>query len=158
EPKLQRAAYGHALSSFGSESRWMVFIDADEFVFPTRYDTLPEALSDYEDLPGLVIPWRMFGNSGHLTRPAGLVTENYTKTLQLPNPHVGHRDYVSLRKVKSIVDPTRVKGVSPHRFLTDDGVFRTPNRKLWSRGHACPPAEDDHILLNHYFSKSEQEF
>jgi hypothetical protein len=158
EAKTQRVAYAHALTTFGSESRWMVFIDADEFVFPTRYDTLPEALSKYEDLPGLVVPWRMFGHSGHRTRPAGLVIENYTKTVQLPHPQISQRDYGFLRKVKSIVDPTRVKGVNPHVFLTDGGVFHTPNRQLWSKDHPCSPAEDDHILLNHYFSKSEEEF
>jgi hypothetical protein len=158
EAKTQRVAYAHALSTFGSDSRWMVFIDADEFVFPARYDTLPEALSKYEDLPGFVVPWRMFGHSGHRTRPAGLVIENYDKTVQLPHAQISQRDYGFLRKVKSIVDPTRVKGVNPHCFLTDGGTFLTPNRKLWFKSHPTPPAEDDHILLNHYFSKSQEEF
>ena len=36
----QVPAYAHALSAFGALSRWMMFIDLDEFVFPAEGDDL----------------------------------------------------------------------------------------------------------------------
>jgi glycosyltransferase involved in cell wall biosynthesis len=154
----QTKAYVHALKEFGGRSRWMMFIDVDEFIFPTHYTTLSDAFTRYEDLPGLVLPWRIFGYSDHKRRPSGLVIENFTKTVRLPNPSVSHSEYILLRKVKSVVDPTRVKGVHTHIFLTDNGPPLTPSRSPWSKLSPGPPEEDEHILLNHYFTKSEEEF
>lgn len=147
-PETQRASYAHALCSFGRHARWMMFIDVDEFVFPTRCDSLHDALASYEDLPSLVLPWRMFGHSGHKEPPPGLVIENYVKRAATP--------LRELRKVKSIVDPTRVTGVHVHEFPTDLDRNFTPSRSPWSKEH-CDDAEDP-ILINHYFTKSEAEF
>src|SRR5262245_9865669 len=53
----QEKAYAHALSTFGPGSRWMMFIDVDEFVFPTASNTIQEELTNYEDLPALGLQW-----------------------------------------------------------------------------------------------------
>jgi hypothetical protein len=75
--RLQPFAFAHAICAYGAAWRWMMFIDPDEFLFPVVGDSLVEVLRGYEDLPGIAVPWRTFGFSGHTAPPAGLVLENY---------------------------------------------------------------------------------
>jgi hypothetical protein len=151
---FQVPAYAHALAAFGKLCRWMMFIDADEFVFPAFTDNLKQELATYEDLPALALPWHMFGSSGHETPPSGLVIENYTERAVLPP--VSKR----LIKSKSVVDPTRVRAPGVHRFVLKEGrLIFTQNRQPmrdpdWK---FIAPSENDKIVLNHYFSKSVEE-
>ena len=151
---FQLPAYAHALSAFGKSCRWMMVIDADEFVFPAYGDDLKQELAAFEDLPALAIPWHMFGHSGYKVRPSGLVIENYTKRASLPPV------YPRLIKAKSIIDPTRVRAPGVHRFVLDEGsVIFTQNREVLrdSDRKYIQPLESDRIILNHYFSKSVEE-
>jgi hypothetical protein len=152
---LHPGALAHALAAYGRFSRWMMFIDADEFVFPADGDDLKQELAAYEDLPALALPWHMFGPSGHAKVPKGFVIENYTQRAVLPP--VSKR----LIKGKSVVDPTRVRGPGTHRCIIDEGhlvftqsrqIVRDPDWKF------ITPANDDRIILNHYFAKSLEEF
>lgn len=159
--EIQTLAYKHALASFGHRTRWMAFIDADEFVYPTAAGTLPEALEPLEDLPGVVVPWLMFNHSGHNTRPEGLVTENYHLRAPVPYSTRGIKDPRDLKErltppVKSIVDPTRVTHPLLHTFFPPHELW-TSRRELWVRDE-WRPRDDDPIALNHYFTKSKEEF
>src|SRR5438309_11534779 len=68
----QLPAYNHCLAKHGDESRWIAFLDLDEFLFSPTLRPLPELLAEYEQHPAVVVNWMMFGTSGHLTRPPGL--------------------------------------------------------------------------------------
>ena len=67
-----------ACATHRDDARWIAFIDLDEFLFSPTGTPLPEVLPDYERLrrPSCVSRAE-FGPSGHRTRPAGLVIENY---------------------------------------------------------------------------------
>ena len=47
----QIAAYQHAWQAHGQGVGWMAFIDGDEFLMPTRDDTLGAALAHYAEAP-----------------------------------------------------------------------------------------------------------
>jgi hypothetical protein len=128
---------------------------------------LSAALARYEDLPAIAIPWLMFGFSGHKRRPEGLVIENYTTRAPFPPPRHASR----LLKWKSIVDPMQVGGIEgPHFFVLSNGSQSAydENRVLIP----TPPDGDDIDMtalfgdrpygrvfrLNHYFTRSEEEF
>jgi len=151
------AAYAHALTVFGHDWRWLAFIDADEFLFPTEADNLPSVLKDYEHLPALAVFCRMFGFSNHIVRPQGLITECYTMRAPVPpEPDVKP----GLLKFKSIVDPSKVRGVeTPHRFALADGVAGTymESGNLVGEGR-LGDMSGDRIRLNHYYTKSKQDF
>jgi hypothetical protein len=118
-----------------------------------RLAALPDILRDYEDWPGVVVNWVMFGTSGHRTPPEGLVIESYVRRLA----NVEHD-----RRVKSIVNPRRVLGAnaSPHWFRYRDG---SPVDEL-ERPIDSPPfgftetTTLSRLRINQYFTKSEQEF
>ena len=44
----QLAAYEHCLAEHGSESRWIAFIDVDEFLFSPAGDSVADALRRYD--------------------------------------------------------------------------------------------------------------
>jgi hypothetical protein len=68
----------------------------------------------------------MFGTSGHMTPPDGLVIENYTWRAAFP-ANAAARELV---QYKSIVDPARITSVkNPHWFYTDGGRRAAYNEK-----------------------------
>jgi hypothetical protein len=153
----QALAYTHSLLSFGNQWRWMAFIDIDEFLFPAESDDLRTLLEGYAELPGVAVFWSMFGTSGHLTKPEGLVIQNYT--LRTPFP-VG-------TKIKSIVDPRRVDRVrGPHRItepLFDERRRRLPLSQKYDFQHNLSTQDmysptSDIFRLHHYYTKSWEEF
>lgn len=68
---LFKAKYTIPLRLGLASARWLAFIDADEFFVPhdESWTTLPELLKKYETYGGLAVNWRLFGSSGHITRP-----------------------------------------------------------------------------------------
>jgi len=108
----QKVPYEHCLSVYGARSRWMMFCDDDEFLFPCADTTLPVALAPYEKFAGLAVSWMLYGSSGHLTRPPGLVIANYPRRSVVPDHHV-----------KCIVDPARMEGCEliAHHFKCTRG-------------------------------------
>lgn len=155
--RMQNAAYAHALANFGRHYRWMAFIDVDEFIVPKRTDNLDAALSTFEDLPALSLPWHMFGPSGRQSRPPGLVIENYVERAEFPP----RPDVISLLHYKSIVDPSKVRVVKTHHVeLIDDGevMWNDRKRKFSYYDRADPRnATADVFQLNHYFTRSTEE-
>jgi hypothetical protein len=151
----QRQAYAHALCNFGPLWRWMAFIDADEFLFSLKSESLRTALRDYEDLPAVAVHWHMFGTSGHKFRPSGFVIENYTQRAAIPS----RADPELLLKWKCIVNPTKVRAVvSPHVFVLDDGrkgAYDENRHWILKTQHATRASEI--LRLNHYYTKSEEE-
>ncbi len=130
----QTAAYAHAAASFRQTARWMAFIDADEFLFPETAATLTEALAGYAGHARLSLPWRCFGHGGHDRRPGGLTIDSYRRRSALAAPE--------LTKTKSIVDPCRVRELHVHAPVVDGETVTLT----------------DGILLNHYITRSREEF
>jgi hypothetical protein len=144
----QVPAYNDCLRWHRYDSRWIAFIDIDEFLFSPGGQPLPEVLSGYEAWPGVAVAWVMFGTGGHRTQPPGLVIENYLHTMEPPDP---------VMNMKSIVDPTRVAAyasahhaVYPYMSAVDEQGFPVDDHTI-----ATPSYE--HLRLNHYHCKSEEE-
>jgi hypothetical protein len=117
-------------------------------------------LRGYEDLPGISVPWRTFGFSGHATPPAGLVLENYVMRSSLPAAPGANK---LLLRMKSIVDPSRVKRIKgPHVFDLNGGGWSAYDEKRQLLAHSKLKSQDfisdDIFRLNHYITKSKEEF
>lgn len=77
----QFPAYNDALKKYRTKTKYMAFIDADEFLFSceekkTVKQQVEELFELYPEVGGLAINWRMFGSSGHVSKPEG----GYLKT------------------------------------------------------------------------------
>ena len=142
----QRKAYMDCLQKYGSECKWMAFIDIDEFVVPKQENDIRDVLDRYVGYGGLAIHWKMFGSGGHTIRPDGGVIKNYDKVVFFDN------------HVKSIVQPSKVDKVfTPHSFGYKDGNFCVNEDCIPVASHQSYHISRT-IQINHYYYKSVEDF
>ena len=148
----QMPAYTDCLTNFGKDNEWIAFIDCDEFLFPKQTDYVPDVLDGFINYGSLQVNWILFGSSGHIQRPQGLVIENYTKA--------STKDYKENLHTKAIVQPQYAirAGGNPHHFIfqpgyiaVNEGYHHVPN--AWSAIHSV-----EKLQLNHYTIKSLDDF
>jgi len=129
--KGQKAAYRHCLRSAAAESRWVAFLDLDEFLFSPQQRDIRPILEKYRELSSLQVRRATFGSSGHKTKPAAGVLQSYTWRA------------AELRGPKSIANPRLIRAIhNPHQF------------SMWGddETHFC-----DELRINHYWSRSLEE-
>lgn len=61
----QHEAYNNCIEKYENESKWIGFIDSDEFVRIKNGKTVPEFLKDYEEYAGVFMVWVIYGANGH---------------------------------------------------------------------------------------------
>jgi hypothetical protein len=164
----QQQAYERVLKKMAGKTRWLGFIDVDEFLFPVSANTLPEVLSDFDDFAAVAVNWVSYGSSGHETPPDGLVIDNFTERGELEHvfpwprlrqhhlPEDHPEAYLPMNThVKTVLDPSRVKNFrTAHHFSYLPGyVCVTENKEPISQ-----PVSDrvsvEKLRINHYWSKS----
>jgi hypothetical protein len=149
--KPQVPAYRHCLDEHGHESRWIAFIDADEFLFSPTGSSLPHLLQEYEEWPGVGVNTVRFGTSGHRTRPTELVIESYLR----------RADEHSLNNIiKSIVDPSRVSRCgTAHYFYYESGFAVDEQKRPIDEGvRYAQSVSFSRLRVNHYWMKSVEEY
>uniref|UniRef100_UPI004056B305 glycosyltransferase family 92 protein n=1 Tax=Acetatifactor sp. TaxID=1872090 RepID=UPI004056B305 len=159
-PNAQLPVYRLSAKALKNSCRWVAYIDADEFVLPTE-GTLQEYLRQKEEYSGIGINWIVFGPGGHKERPEGLVTENYLYTFE-------DADNLLNLRIKSIVNPKQVYDVSsPHycilkhgKYAVDENGEEISTKWMYVSGSGAAFTDKNrtqHIRINHYWTKSEQD-
>ena len=145
---VQDAVYTHCLKAFGRRTRWLMFCDDDEFLFPVQDVPLPNALAAYESFAGVAVSWMLYGTSGHWSRPRGLVIENYAMRFAVPDHHL-----------KCVVDPQRVSRplVAGHQFECAAGEVIVDENGAPVSGPLHPRPSASVLRINHYLTKSRTE-
>jgi Glycosyltransferase family 92 len=145
--QIKIPGFHQCIATHGAEARWIAFIDTDEFLFSPMGKPVSELLVEYERWPAVAVNSVFFGTSGHVTRPPGLVLENYTRTVKTRTGCL----------VKSIVDPLRVtRCTSAHRFeythatAVDENGSPVP----W---HRSKSQSFERLRINHYAARSEED-
>jgi hypothetical protein len=149
----QMPAYTSCIYSFKQETKWLLVVDVDEFVVPKTKNTIPEILCDYEG-PGigaLGINWQIFGSNSHLTKPDGLVIENYTNSMS--------KDHMESRHIKTCLQMqhTQSAGGDPHSFIYKHG-YACVNENYEIIKGPFSKYSSSKIGLNHYCLKSLEEW
>jgi hypothetical protein len=132
--------YAHSIASNRMKTKWMALIDTDEFIFSRVSANLLFELRKLDDFDALYLPWNCFGSSGHKVKPSGYVTRNYTHKAKLPTGI----DWLDrdLQKIKAIIKPAKCKLVKVHGSEVSGSIAFNP----------------ENIQLNHYITRSEEEF
>jgi hypothetical protein len=148
-------AFDDCLRRHREDSRWIGFIDVDEFLFSPTGRTVADVMSGFEQFSGVEVSRLDFGPSGHRTKPPGPVIESY----------VQRRSYVSPKKdwehVKSVIDPARTDhAFNAHGFFYTEGFAVRENGE---RALEKPPGRRGFpkislLRINHYITKSEEEY
>ena len=143
-------SFGNCLKLFGDRFRWIGFIDTDEFIVLKKGMTnIKQFLKGYEKYGGLGIQWKCFGGSGHNTKQQSVI-ESYI-----------HASYTTDDKhIKSIVQPrfTSGPGGTPHAFAYKKGKFCVNEKGQPVKGPFNIPYTWNKIQLNHYVTRSRQDF
>ncbi len=161
----QMQSYNDAVKRSRGVAKYLALIDADEFLIPMKHDRAIDAIEaifrSYEETPfkfpgscaagGIGINWRVYGTSGHETPTDGLVIDEYK--------YRGPDDLMINCHIKSIVRPECVKTIiNPHFAIYEEGYWC-----ISEHGSLIPTAffydsRCDILRVNHYYTKSEQEY
>lgn len=146
--ELMKNAVTMAVSQNAS---WMLYLDADEFLVLNKTTNVKEYLRAFKQADSIGINWLMFGSSGFVTQPQGLLTENFVRSEIRLNQHV-----------KSFVRPYTVKSIStPHSY-----IITHPNRcysgnktkmNMASFNFQPLPFINSAAYIAHYYIQSEEE-
>jgi len=154
----QVPAYNKILKQYGSEVDLMAFIDADEFIVTNDNLSLKDVLKNFyssSNSSALAVNWKVIGSSGFITKPQGLVIENYVNSSCL--------EYANNHHIKSIIKPSKIEKLSVHDCTLKSGEFVNikgeqdifPEKK---RNFAkTNKIIHEHIFINHYVTKSKME-
>jgi hypothetical protein len=146
----QLPGYNHCLTEFGHDFEWIGFFDLDEFLVPKHVDDLRVMLTEFESYAALCVNWINFGTSGHVQRPGGLLTENFTLACNAA-------EWSS--HIKSFVRPATVRAFrgDPHfpSFRAGSVVVNEQFRPFWG---PFSPLSHDRCQINHYYFKSLEDY
>jgi Glycosyltransferase family 92 len=136
----QIPAYRHCISHRWRETRWIAFIDIDEFLFSPEGIRLPDMLEEFGNSPGVHVWQAFFGSNGHDGRPEMPVPLAYTRRAPL-----------TTTTVKTIANPRQIykAGVHEMKFWHGNSIDMV-GRPV--RAGLVPVL--DGMRINHYWSRS----
>lgn len=155
----QLIAYNDAIKKHKNDSRYMAFLDMDEYLFPMQETKISIAetitqllLKAGNGASGLSLNWCIFGSANLEKRPKGLITENYI--------YRGKASHWGNFHVKTICNPRRVKKyISPHYPLYYKGAYSISDGNLKRQyGWFCHDVQWKYFRINHYYCKSKEDY
>lgn len=149
--RQQLAAYDDCLENNRLSSRWMAFIDLDEFIVPVRDASIPEFLKGFESFAAVEINWLVYGSGGRKEKTPGTMMERFRF-------HSKPEHYLN-RHVKSIVNPRRVfTMIGCHEVARISGDTADSHGQPVRRHFREREPQQDIIRINHYAVRSYEEF
>lgn len=155
----QIPAYHHCVENYAKETAWIGFIDIDEFVVPKAYDSIADFLENFRSRPAVLLYWKMFGTSGRISRDTThMVTEDFVLCW---NKYVDIGKCFFNTSFQLLADEKR-NGILHHYAWAKLGRLIIPpvnfeDRFVFSTVNAVTMS-DFPISINHYFTKSYQEY
>lgn len=150
--RKQLEAYKDAILRFKEETRWMAFIDVDEFLYAKKFNTLHQLLSLYDRpmIAGLAVHWLLFGSNSYKEYSPEPVTKRFTRRAKKVNPHV--KSIMNLSHGIGIGANTHQFDYPVNKHVVDECFNVLPhNYALHEKGTA------NIVACNHYCTKSYAE-
>lgn len=145
--------YNLALKKINPSTRWLAFIDIDEFIVPAQESHFKDFLASYEQYAAISMHWVMFGTSS-IERLSSykLMIEQLTRCKHTENAHA--KFFVRPERILSMEDPYTCIPKAPytvkdlhidsiqlnHYWTRDEFYFH--NIKIPLITHACIHASD----------------
>ena len=154
-----------AIKRFKFQCRYMAFINGDEFLYPKSrgggvVEVVDEILSKDPNAAGLGVNWQCFGSNGQekadhsrgvlerFTQRAPKEWSNRIRNITVGNIHV-----------KTIANPRAINvSISPHTPIYFAGLYSVNENGKSVRGPFNSPVTTEKIAINHYYTKSREEF
>jgi len=145
-PQLQ--AYRHGWRMHGKDVDAMAFIDGDEFLHSPDGD-LRDTVSRLliPDASALAVYWMVYGSSGHVDEPEGLLIEQFTRHAESA--------FAANRHIKTILRGGEgADFVNAHIFFTVKGTVDELGRRVEGPVVRAFAPSHEHLCLNHYVTQS----
>lgn len=155
----QISAYRHCVKKYAQETLWIGFIDIDEFVIPKACDSIVDFLEQFKSRPAVLLYWKMFGTSGQVTRDERrLVTEDFILCWN-KNVNIGKCFFNTSFQ---LLEDEKKNGILHHYAWARLGKLAIPpinfaGHFVFSKSNPVSTT-DFPININHYFTKSYQEY
>ena len=149
--RRQLAAYDDCLAKNRFSSRWIAFIDLDEFIVPVKDATITEFLKRFESFAAVEVNWLVYGSGGRKKKTPGTMMERFRFHSQW--------DHYLNRMVKSIVNPRRVYTmIGCHEAAKISGFIADSHGAPVKRNFRERQPQHDIARVNHYAVRSYEEF
>ncbi len=155
-PTWQIMAYKDGLARSKGNTKWLAFIDVDEFILPKKNGTILECLNKYYSFAsGVYICWRNFGTGGLYIKPGAPIITQLVACSRIFHP----RNASGKSIVK--VDDVLIDLVwSPHQLTLRQGAqyYDGSGFPLYFNGSDLvvnPKHTSEHIQINHYVMRDE---
>lgn len=149
---LQCNHYTECIKNARGISKWVAFIDIDEFILPMEKKPLLDILAPFEKFGAVGVNWLMFGTSNVKKIPEDrLLIEMLTSCTET--------GYANNRYVKSIIRPEFASHFeNPHQPVFLDDYFAVNTNKLPFDGDMSDYVLSNKLRINHYWTKDEDFF
>lgn len=149
--RMQLAAYDDCFKRHRLDTRWIAFIDIDEFIVPVKHNSIPDFLLDKTDAASVEINWLCYGSGGQKQKTPGGVMQRFKMHSLYTHPLNCW--------VKSIVNPRKVCCMTGcHEAARISGNAIDSHGNIITRHFRNRPSLHDVIRINHYAVKSYEEF
>lgn len=149
--RMQIAAYDDCIEKHRFSTRWLAFIDLDEFIVPLKDESVPAFLSRFEAFPAVEVNWLIYGSGGAMKKEPGTMMQRFR--------HHSLPCHVLNRHVKSIVNPRRVYNmIGCHEAARISGHAADSHGQEIRRHFREREPQQDVIRINHYAVRSFEEF
>lgn len=155
-PGWQTAAYQDGLRRSKGNTKWLAFIDIDEFILPKKHTTILECLNQYYlSASGVFICWRNFGTGGLYITPGKRILTRLTAA-----SHPLHPRNSSGKSIVKVDDVIIDRVWSPHQLTLRQGAqyYNGSGQPLYFEGdnlQVDPRHTSDYIQINHYAMRDE---
>ncbi len=149
---LQCKCYTDCMLQARSVSKWVAFLDPDEFLLPMQDQSLTDFLKEYEDFGAVSANWLMFGTSNVKKIPnERLLIESLT--------FCSEKNFGGNRFVKSIVRPERASHFeNAHQPAFIKGYFGVNTDKMRFNSDKSSYIVTNKLRINHYWTRDEDFF
>ncbi|MDI2113477.1 glycosyltransferase family 2 protein [Commensalibacter nepenthis] len=152
----QEAVYMDAAQRLRDEFDWVLFIDADEYLYLPNHSNIHDFLQSFpKDVGGIAFNWRCYGDGKNVLRPGVIVPEQF-EYHSMP-------DLFENNTVKSLVKIKQMHPVyhDPHRFTVDGNIVNPLGEDVkWHAEHhriAHAPDWSNGAIL-HYVIRSAEHY
>lgn len=152
----QMDAYNLALNKSKEDVKYLAIVDADEFIYLTNdktnlYLELDKIFKKDKKIGGIGINWEIFGSSHFSKKQPGLVTQTFL--------YRSKSSFSVNRHIKTVCNPRKVAGVlNPHYVEYKKGYHAVNTLGEYMEGAMTNFSSSMPMRINHYFTKSKEEF
>lgn len=146
----QMKAYNHCLYEMHNKTKWIAYIDIDEFIVLHKHDSIVDMLGEYEQYPGLCLNWVMHTANQHIHKPQGSIIDSYTTARPFNSTANTH--------IKTILQPKHILTIpNPHFAVYNLGLSAVNESGDLVTG-PFSQFSNEVAQVNHYFTKSFEEW